>query len=339
MSSVTLLSPLRLRAFAVLAVLLAAGLDATPAVARETAPTTGSIYGRITMRGRGLSRSRTVRVDVSPIFPLIATPAARSVGGAPGGPDTKARPGFRHLAPVFVGPDHWRVRVPIELDPVHAVVATRFRPARGKAPMQVGLTFAALMARDPATGAPLKDATVTLEVGGTRRPLTYDPTFPGGAFVLHGDGGPAPDRFVFDVTHPALGKLRRRIALHSRNLGSEPVLLGNRPTHPVPGNDLRLAWHQAPWANFASVEVFAADPAGAWRRIWPAAHGLTHSVASPVTIPGKLFTPGRRLRIRVVAGRADVRAENGEIWATAATELEVTVAGGGARPTGTPRRR
>ena len=243
--------------------------------------------------------------------------------------------GFPRVAPVYVGPDHRRERVRIELDPVHAIVATRFVPGSGKAkPSRVELAFAALYARHPQTGAPLADAQVTLEEDGQPRTLAHDPTFPGGAHVVFGEGRPAAERFVFIVSHPALGKAKRRVAVHNRTLGSAPVILPTLPSSPPAGRDLTVEWRQPQWANFATVEVYEPDPAGGPRRVWPEGLGQVVSYDRRALIPGALLTVGRRLRLDVVAGRADVRTENGQIWATAVTSRTITI--GRAAPTRPP---
>jgi hypothetical protein len=321
-----------------------------PAAAADPRPA-NQLYGRVTVRGRNLPPGRSVRVEASTSFPLFGAATARGVAVNRKGEftidkladgfywvvayiddDKDGRRsageicGFPRVAPVFAGPDHRRVRVPIELDVVHAVVATRFVRGSGKAqPARLELAFAALYARHPATGAPLPDAQVTLEEDGRTRELAWDPTFPGGAHVAYGAGQPAAERFVFLVSHPALGKAKRRVALHARTLGTEPVISPTLPAAPPAGEDLVVEWRQPSWANFATVELFEPGPAGPPQRVWPEGLGGAVSHDGRAVIPAAVLTPGRRLRVDVVAGRADVRTENGQIWATAVAGRELVV--------------
>ena len=305
----------------------------------------------MTVRGRNLPPGRAARVEASRTFPLFGTAGQRNVAVNRKGEFTidklpdgfywvvayldddkngRRSPGeicgFPRLAPVFAGPEHRRVRVPIEVDPVHAIVATRFVPGSSKAkPARLELAFAALYARHPATGAPLADAQVRLEEDGRTREVAWDSGFPGGAHVAYADGHPAAERFVFVVSHPALGKAKRRVALHGRLLGSEPVIAPPVPASPPAGQDLAVEWRQPPWANFATLEVYEVGAAGGPRRVWPEGFGAGASYDGRAVIPGALLTPGRRLRVDVVAGRADVRTENGQIWATAVAGREIVV--------------
>jgi hypothetical protein len=347
---------IRLLALGLLALGLLALASAAPAAAAPKAkaaePGANQLYGRVTLRGRNLPGGRAVRVEAARSFFLFAGQGERSVAVNKKGEftidklpegfywvvayiddnkDGHRSPGeicgFPRVAPVFVGPpDHQRVRVPIELDVVHALVTTRFVPGQGKAkPARLELAFAALYARHPATGAPLPDAEVTLEEDGKSRDVKWDPAFPGGAHVAYGDGQPAAERFVFTVSHPALGKAKRRIALHGRTLGGQPAISAELPASPPAGEDLTVEWHQPPWANFATLEVHEVPPAGAPRRVWPEGWGGGLSYDGKAVIPGALLTPGRRLRVDVIAGRADVRTENGQIWATAVSGREIVV--------------
>ena len=307
---------------------------------------TGTLWGRVVYRGRGIPHGRTVRIEIGTRFPLLGGGERSQKVDSRGGfsfPDLPAGSywvvayidddadgrrgpgeicGFPRAAPVIVGPGHGRVRIKIDLDPVHAIVATRFRRHQGSA--RNHLAFAALYARDPATGKPLLDAEASLEEDGQSRPLTYDPGFPGGAYVAYGAGQPAAERFVFTISHPALGRVRRRIVLHGRSLGSEPTFPIDAPARAVAGQDLKVPFRQPPWANFATLEVFESDRLTGLRRLWPAAVGESPSAESPALVPGRLLWSGRR-RLEVVAGRADVRAENGEIWAFAVAGREIQV--------------
>ncbi|HEY3352736.1 MAG TPA: hypothetical protein VGQ83_05775 [Polyangia bacterium] len=308
---------------------------------------TGTISGRVVYRGRGIPKDRVVRVEVSQRFPLLSGTPDRSmvvdkkgeftfkdlpagtywvVGYIDDDRDGHRGPGeicaFPRIAPMKVGRDHPHVRMSVELDPVHAILATRFRRTTGTARLE--LAFAALYARDPATGAPLPDAVATVEIDGHPRDLTWDPAFPGGAFVLYGDGAPAGERYVFFVSHPALGKARRRVPLHGRNFRFEPFFTAPTPIATPRGRELKVGWHQPAWANFATLEVFEPDPLGGLRRRWPESLGVVLATESPAVLPRDLLA-GRRLHLHVVAGRADVRAENGEIWYFGAAGHEVQV--------------
>jgi hypothetical protein len=323
---------------------LAVLLSPAALAAKESAGT-GAISGKVVYRGHGLPRERPVRVEVSTRFPIMASAPDRSlVVDKKGGfdfPDLAAGTywvvayidddrdghrgpgeicGFPRIAPIYVGPDHPHVKLTIDLDPVHAILATRFRVAGGKT--RLDLAFAAVYARNPATGAPLPDATATVEFDGQAHPLTWDPAFPGGALVLYGEALPATDRYVFVVSHPALGKTRRRVVLHARSLGTEPLFVAPTPIEAPRGKQLEVGWHQPAWANFATLEVFEPDPLGGLRRRVPAEMAAAVTAQSPVVVPADLLA-GQRLRLELIAGRADVRAENGEIWAYAVAGHEV----------------
>lgn len=95
-----------------------------------------------------------------------------------------------------------------------------------------------------------------------------------------------------------------------------------------------VEWEQPHWANFAVVELFEQHPLGGLRRVWPERLEAETSALSPAVLPSRLLAPGKRLRVEVVAGRADVRAENGEIWALAGVGHEVGAAPAGPTPPG-----
>jgi hypothetical protein len=325
----------------------------SPAHAKDPPAGTGTISGRVIYRGRGLPAGRAVRVEAGSHFPLLGGPAERSQAvDKKGGftfeklpaatywviayidddQDGRRSPGeicaYPRLAPIRVGPDHPHVKLTIELDPVHAILATRFRVQDGTS--RVELAFVALYVRHPATGAPLADAAAAVEVDGQVQPLTYDPAFPGGAFVLYGDHRLAGERYIFTAQHPLLGKAKRRIALHGRHLGSEPYFIEPTPTRAPAGQPLTVGWHQPSWANFATLEAFEPDPLGGARRSWPLGLGSAAAADSPATLPLALGA-GRTLRLEVVVAKADVRAENGEIWSFAARDHEVRVGAPGSR--------
>jgi hypothetical protein len=330
---------------------------ARPKPKSKPTPAKGSIYGAVHALGASM-RGRAVRVEVSTQFPLLGSaPDAQSlpVGGdgrfssgelrsgtywvvayIDDDGDGKRTPGeicgFPRIVPVDVGPTHPRFRVTIDLDPVHAILATRFR--RGPASSRLELAFVAVFVRDPKTGRSLEDAVVNLTEDGKTRELGFDPSFPGGAFVDVGHGRPPGERFVFTVSHQALGRTPRRVVLHTRSLGTEPALVQPAGTKVPAAEDLSVAWTQPQWANFAVVELYEPDPLSGLRRLFPEAVAHAVTASSPALVQQRLLVQGHRVTLQLHAGRADVRAENGEIWAMAATSREITV--GPARP-GAPK--
>ena len=332
--------------------LVALALAATgPALGAPPVAGDNVMYGVARMRGRGFPKGRVVRVEASPTFFLfgdrgkysgVADQSGRfKIEHLPDGfywvvayidddKDGRRTPGeisgYPRLAPIFVGPQHRRERVTIEMDPVHAILATRFIPAaKPNEEPRLELAFAAVYVRHPATGAPLPDAVVEMEEDEQRMPLPFDAAFPGGAHAVRGEGRPAGERYVFVVSHPALGRAPRRIALHSRSVGAVPRFASAPPASPPPLCDLPITWNEPAWVNFATVEVHEHTAAGL-RRLWPEDPAAAVSLERRAVIPGGLLLPGRRLRIALVFGRADVRAEQGEIWATSVAERDITVA-------------
>jgi hypothetical protein len=196
---------------------------------------------------------------------------------------------------------------PLEVPSSGAPVASLVKPAQltvlaqAASGMAQEVESAAAFLFDPATGAPLQGATVSIAIGGTAvaMPWTSIPGSPtDGYYASFSPPVTAQATYTITATTPG-GSSPSTWQLVAGSASFSPVLTAPMPSTTVPANQpLTVAWPAQPMADEELVQLYTMATGG-WSPAWELAAPLDED-ATTATIPGSYVSPsGQMLLVNV----------------------------------------